>query len=387
MNKKIVFVGFLALGFAFTPLKTQTWSSLKRLTWNPEPSRDVNIATNSGNTIHLVWEDASTESHIFEIFYKRSTDRGTTWAATRRLTWTNSQSFNPVIAADSANNIHLIWEQNCSMNFEIYYKKSSNNGLSWSGNKRLTWNSGGSFTPSIGVDSSNHIYVVWSQGLPGNFEIYFKRSTNGGNSWVTKRLTWNTGTSGNPRIVIDSNDYIHVVWNDDSPGNHELFYKKSINGGSTWTSAKRLTWTSKTSWNPDITADSTGVLHVVWQDDVSGEKAIYYKKSTNNGSTWVGTKRLTWGTDGSDQPVVASDSVNNVHVLWRKEISGKWYIFYKRVNSSGIWGVTTRLTWYSNRITYPDIAVDFSDTVHAVWEDDSPGNWEIFYKHELGNIL
>jgi hypothetical protein len=29
----------------------------------------------------------------------------------------------------------------------------------------------------------------------------------------------------NPAMAIDSSDTIHVVWNDDTPGNTEIYYK------------------------------------------------------------------------------------------------------------------------------------------------------------------
>jgi len=380
MRKKILTAGVLVLGLALTSLNAQTWSNLKRLTWNSGHSLDVNITISSGNTLHLVWQDASTEYSIYEIFYKRSTNGGTTWSGTRRLTWTNSQSFNPSIAADSPNIIYIVWEQYVSGSTEIYFKKSTDGGNSWTKNKRLTWNSGYSFHPRIAIDSSNNIYVVWSDTTPSNEEIFFKKSTNGGISWSSKRLSWSAGEAEKPKIAIDSNDDIHVLWSEDTPGNGELFYKKSTNGGSGWTATKRLTWTSGDSYNFDFSVDSSDVLHVAWQDKVKEVDVIFYKKSTNSGASWIGTKRLTWGTDGSSRPAIASDLANNAHVIWRKEISSQWYSFYRKANSSGIWGSTKRLTWNSNHILYLDIELDAANRIHALWDDDKPGNREIFYK-------
>jgi hypothetical protein len=380
MGKKIFTVGVFVLGLALTVLNAQTWSPLRRLTWNSEHSMDVNIAIIWGDNLHLVWQDASTAYSIYEIFYKKSLDGGVNWSGTKRLTWTNSQSFNPAIAVDSTNNIYVVWEQYDSGSSEIYYKKSTNGGNSWTGIKRLTWTAGYSFAPKVAIDSAENIYVVWSDTTPGDEEIYFKKSTNGGNSWSSKRLSWNAGEAEKPKIVIDSNDDIQVLWSEDTPGNCELFYKKSIDGGNSWTATKRLTWTSADSYNFDVVVDSSDVLHVAWQDKVKEVEVIFYKKSTDSGLSWTGTKRLTWGTNNSSRPAIASDSANNIHVIWRKKILSQWYSFYRRANSSGIWGSTKRLTWSSKFIMYPEIAVDSSDKIHALWEDDYPGNYEIFYK-------
>jgi len=42
------------------------------------------------------------------------------------------------------------------------------------------------------------------------------------------RITWNSGGSYRPAIAIDSSSNIHVVWDDDTPGNDEIYYKKGI---------------------------------------------------------------------------------------------------------------------------------------------------------------
>jgi hypothetical protein len=73
----------------------------------------------------------------------------------------------------------------------------------------------------------------------------------------------NAGNSGWPAIAADSVNNIHVSWMDDTPGNAEVFYRKSTDGGAAWAAAKRLTWTSGWSDYPDIAADSAGNLHVV----------------------------------------------------------------------------------------------------------------------------
>jgi hypothetical protein len=142
--------------------------------------------------------------------------------------------------------------------------------------KRLTWNAGGSCYPAIATDTNNHIHVVWSDGTPGNLEIFYKKSTDGGANWTFKRLTWNSSQSYYPAIATDSNNHIHVVWRDGIPGSYEIFYKISTDGAS-W-NFQRLTWNPGNSTNPAIAADSDNHIHVVWQDTSPGHWEIFYKK-------------------------------------------------------------------------------------------------------------
>ena len=96
----------------------------------------------------------------------------------------------------------------------------------WNPSKRLTWNAGNSMNPAMAIDSANTIHVVWDDHTPGTSEIYCQRSTDGGATWGgTKRLTWNAGTSTSSAIAIDSVNTIHVVWQDDTLGKYEIYYR------------------------------------------------------------------------------------------------------------------------------------------------------------------
>ncbi len=253
------------------------WSTTKRLTWNPGSSRNPSIAKDSGDNIHVVWYDSTPGNP--EIYYMKSPDGGLSWGSAKKLTSNSGQSQYPAIAIGSNDNIHLLWCDDTPGNFEIYYMKSSNGGSSWSGAKRLTWNSGGSKYPAIVIDSYNHLHIVWEDSTPGNPEIYYKKSTDGGVSWSsTKRLTCSSSETYFPAIAIDSANNLHFIWCDNAPGNYEIYYKKGTDGGVTWSSAKRLTWNSGDSVISAMTIDSDNNLHLVWWDNTPGNWEIYYKK-------------------------------------------------------------------------------------------------------------
>ena len=149
-----------------------------------------------------------------------------TWQSTKRLTWNSGESRYSAIAIGLSGDIHVTWHDNSPGNFEIYYKRSTDGGTTWQPTKRLTWNSGNSSYPAIAIDPSRNIHVVWSDDTPGNYEIYYKRSTDGGATWTTQRLTWNSGESSYPAIATDPSGNIHIVWRDNTPGNYEIYYKK-----------------------------------------------------------------------------------------------------------------------------------------------------------------
>jgi len=382
MRKKNVWIVFLAAGLSLFAIDALAdWSVAKRLTWTSGDSKDPSVAIDSNNHIHIVWWDET--PGISEIYYKRSIDGGTTWGAVKRLTWTSGWSYYPTIAIDSSDHIHVVWEDYAPGNAEIYHKKSTDGGTTWSANKRLTWTSDNSYVPVIAIDSSDTLHVVWYDETSDNSEIYYKNSTDGGTTWsTTQRLTWTSDFSYDPVMAIDSSDTLHVVWEDYLPGNDQLYYRRSADGGSTWSTAKRITWTSSECWWPALAIDANDHIHTIWTDYTSGGVYdIYYKRSTNGGTTWSAAQRLSWTSGASNEPAIATDKNNHIHVVWEDDTPGKGELYHKESTDAGVtWNVTQRLTWTSMLSWSAALAIDSSNTIHVVWSDDTPGNAEIYYK-------
>jgi len=355
------------------------WTPIKRLTWNNGTSYFPTIAADSSGNVHVVWSDDTPGN--YEIFYGKSTDGGSTWMTTQRITWNNGDSLAPAIAVDSSGNPHVVWYDKTPGNYEIYYRKSTNGGSSWMTTQRISWNIGSTQYPAVAVDSSGSVHVVWYDDMPGNREIYYRKSTNGGSSWVTtQRITWNNGHSLSPDIAVDPSGNPHAVWHDSTPGNYEIFYRKSANGGSTWMTIQRISWNNAYSLCPAIAVDSSGNVHVVWYDSTPGNFTVYFRKSPNWGSTWMTTQRITWDNAFSGYPDIAVDSSGNVHMVWYGDKPGNYEIYYRKsTNGGSTWMASQRITWKDGTSALPDIAVDSSGNVHVVWDDDTTGNREIYY--------
>lgn len=380
MKSKLALIIVIGAFLLIQPLGAQTWEATKRLTWNSGDSEFPVIAVGTNDHIHVVWQDETPGN--LEIFYKRSTNGGTTWT-TKRLTYNPNKSESPAIAADTNNHIHVVWSNDYDNDYEIFYKKSTNGGANWI-TKRLTYNYGYSDDPAIATDTNNHIHVVWENEGPGGWgEIYYKKSTDGGTTWTTKRLSYSAGVSMSSDIVVDSNSRIHIVYRDDTyeEGLPEIFYKMSTDGGTTWTT-RRLTWNLGGSWGPAIATDSNDHIHLTWSDDDFYRcYLLLYRRSTDGGATWT-TKRITANCELSVGPAdIAVDSNNHILVVWGDKTPGNREIYYKKSTDAGVnWSETKRLTWDSGASDLPSIAVDSSDRIHLVWHDNTLGNYEIYYK-------
>jgi hypothetical protein len=375
MKRSTLIIGALGL-VLFAQAAQADWTAAKRLTWTGGASWYPAVAAFPPGDIYVVWCDETPGNR--EIFFKRSTDGGASWSANKRLTWTSGSSNSPAIAVNGTGNLYIVWYDNTSGNMEIYFKESTDGGASWSANKRLTWNSGGSYHPALAAESSDRLHLVWDDETSGS-EIYYKTSTDDGVTWsANKRFTWTAGASYSPAVAVDSSGRIYVVWYEGVIGGADIFFKKST--GVYWSANKRISW-SKGSAKPAIAVNSSGHLHVVWHDDAPGNREIYYKKSINLGEDWSTAQRLTQTSGSSMDPVIAVDSSGYLHVVWQDDTSGIAEIYHRKSTDNGdTWSTVQRLTWNSGSSMFPAISADMSGNVHVVWSDNTPGNVEVYYK-------
>jgi BNR repeat-like domain len=359
------------------------WNPAKRLSWMPRECYAPDIAIDSSDHIHVVWYDYDSADESDDVYYKKSEDGGTTWTAAQKLNGTLNGSGDPAIAIDSSGHIHVVWADYVpDVSEDIYYRRSDDGGATWSAVKRLSWTSGWSESPGIAVGPGDTIHVVWEDETPGNGEVYYKQSTDGGATWGTsKRLSSTADSSRYPVIAVSGDSRIHVAWHDFTPGHPEIYYKRSTDGGATWNAAKRLTWTVVGSWHPAMGLGSGNAVLIVWQGGTSGSDEIYLKKSTDGGATWGTSRRLTWTSGSSWSPAIAMDSSGTVHIAWGDATPGNFEMYYKKSADGGAtWGLSTRLTWTSGQSYDAAVATDSGNTVHIVWEDDTPGTSQIYYK-------
>ncbi|UCG91881.1 MAG: exo-alpha-sialidase [candidate division WOR-3 bacterium] len=377
--RNITLIGFVFL-FSTVSLSFAQWEPDVRLTDDGNSSytsyNNAWCIAASGDTLHVVWHDDRDTND--EIYYKRSTDAGTTWETDTRLTDEPNWSNVPSVAV-LGEKVHVVWEDERDGNLEVYYKRSTDGGTSWETDFRLTDNIEPQGQPSIAV-SGSYVHVVWGDFLMGGSGIYYRRSTDEGATWETEVQICNAPGFSFGSSVAVSGSNVHVVWGDSRHGftNNEIYYRRSTDGGVNWGPETRLTDDDNFSDGPSVAVSGDNV-HVAWQDNRDANEEIYYKRSIDGGTNWGTDTRLTDDPNGSWFPSVAVAGTN-VHVVWQEDRDGNEEIYYKRSTDGGTtWETDTRLTDDPNGSQYPSTAVAGTN-VHVVWQDDRDGNWEIYYK-------
>ena len=145
------------------------------------------------------------------------------------------------VAAASGNNRFVVWYDYTPGNYDIFFRRSTDNGANWQPTVNLSTNPGPSYVPQIAVSGAN-VYVVWSQQTTDGSlaDIYVRKSTDNGATWKSiVNISNNAGDSTSPQIAVSGSN-VYVTWYDQTPGKADIFLRRSADNGSTWKAVKNL---------------------------------------------------------------------------------------------------------------------------------------------------
>jgi hypothetical protein len=409
----------LSIASMITPLSSFAsleFNSEKNLSLSDASSTEVQIAED-GN-IYVVWKEDN------DIFFKRSLDGGDTFETSLNVTKTSGVTSQSPQIASSGTNVSIVWQEGSTGDINIVSSKTS--GASFGGITNLSANGGDSKLPQLAV-SGNNIFVVWQDNDDGDTDIYFKRSSDAGDTFIDFQnisdaigsgslapqlaengsdvfATWAEGgffsadvylssststglssltasnlsgdSSSKNAQVAASGDNVAVVW---ISGNKDINIKTSIDGGATFGTTNTLSSSPVNSNDPQI-AISGNDIHVVWSDGDIGSGDILYIKSPNGGSTYDDLINLSQN-DGLSENAQISAFGDNIFVVWKDDSFAADSNIIARSSDDGgsTFGAFQKVSDNDAASVDPQLASSGAD-VFIVWVDNSAGNNEILFR-------
>jgi hypothetical protein len=310
------------------------------------------------------------------------------WGPETRLTFDSGYSGNRPsnrwIACGLLGNVHIVWQDDRDGNFEIYYKQRING--SWDNDFRITYDDSVSLNPAVVVDSTDTVYVAWEDNRDGNFEIYFSKKIND-SLWSNPiKVSDSPGNSINPSISGLGQGILHIVWQDETDGDFEIYYKKREQDG-TWNPDTQLTYTNEDCENPSIIGGDGGYI-LSWQDWREADSEIYWKLSYST------EQKITFNTLRDEYPMASFDSDFGYPGVYFQSDSayngGVLPGFRVFAFGFGLPSVMPMTNWDSLNSDSKHPSADIRSTYTSasglpcvVWQDDKDGNFEI-YGYEAG---
>ncbi|UCE81052.1 MAG: hypothetical protein JSV94_01045 [Methanobacteriota archaeon] len=318
-----------------------------------------------------------------------------------RVTFDPAASVNISSVVDDEGDIHVVWEDFRSGNGDVYYVKLDEEGNKLTNDAKISNDSAMSRHPSVAVDDSDHIFIVWESVENGSAELYFAKLW-----YYAGNITFeynglrvsdaDPANSTEPEISICTDGSLAVVWTDArddvGDGNREIYYKRLSTTGAAITADVRVTGDFGVSERPRMDIDSAGNVHIVWYDFRDSDNGqvinhgVFYRKVTPNGVPMTNETRITFASPSSS-PDVAVDTDGNVHVVFDDDRYAAFDVFYTLLDSNGMTLVDDRVVSAKddNESRFPRISLSDSRVVDTVWQDSASGVWAIHYSAMVYN--
>jgi len=347
----IVILLLISISTAYMPYYLQPAEasvSIRNLSNSAGFSSDPQIAV-SGNNVYVIWSEFTTEKSRqvlmtdstpgnWEIFFRASNDNGATFGDVINLSNNAGESGRHRITVTD-NNVYVVWRHSDDIFFRVSNDNGatfgdvinlSNNAVGMSENTSDQSNNSGNATntkrsdlPQIAA-SSNNVYVVWADYVPGDYDIQFRASNDNG---ATFGSAVNVETSGGladlPQIAVSDN-HVYVVWGDYSLAEGlVIFFRASNDNGATFGSAVDLIRNVGYSDSTPMTVSGNNVYVV----SAVGNIDIFFRTSNDNGAIFSDAVNLSKNIEASSDPHMAV-SDGNVYIVWEDYSSGNPDVFF-----------------------------------------------------------
>jgi len=295
---------------------------------------------------------------------------------------------NAAIAIDAYDKLYLAWQDNRRGKWDIYMSTSVD-GINWSTEKRVTDSDSNAVNPVIAVDHSlpPKAYIAWQDDRADNQEIYIASSSDDFATETISRITSDSSDQTKPAIAVDSANTAYVVWADSRNGSSDIYGAASNNGP--WANVPIVTKPGNQT-NPAIATEATGTtLHLLWVDDTAGNKDIYYTASNGLPGTPLAGRNIVDDSSGADQltPVIITTGSTGaglrVFACWQDtrniDKSGRTDLYFAEVSHGQETNIFVGDIDISSNKSAPVIGIDRYGYPYLVWADDRNINTAIYY--------
>ncbi|MEW6130354.1 MAG: sialidase family protein [Acidobacteriota bacterium] len=272
-------------------LKNAKFKKARNITPNDGGAFAPRIALDSAESLNIVWYDLPAAHR--RVVFTRSTDLGDTFTELVDVSRSAGNAFDPEIAVDPNDNIHVIWQDEGSGISAIMYARSTDGGNTFSEPKKIS-GAGAAAEPQIKTSSSGQINVVWNEVVEdGSSQAFFSRSTDGGDSFVTPlNLSNNPGADIHKTVVTAFENVVYVAYNNDEDRSRQAYVLKSSDNGQSFGDPVQISNATRNrgrAHSVSMAVDSTGTLHVTWIDSsiLGNDEGLLFYSRTSNGRNYT----------------------------------------------------------------------------------------------------
>jgi hypothetical protein len=278
------------------------------------------VATDSHGNIWAAWHAGQPNAR--DIYVARRSSQTQQWDAPVQLTNLSSDQCGPAVAIGSDDAAYIAWQDNHRGNWDIYVSASVN-GSAWREPVRITDSNDNQTNPVMAVDRSspNRVYIAWEDDSAGNRDIYLASLTSSFAGKTIARVTSDAADQTGPALAVGSNNVAYLVWTDRRNGSADVYGSSS--GAAAWANVPIVTGPGNQR-DPVIGVEpGTSLLQMLWVDDTAGNLDVFYGTSNGLPASPISGRTIIDDSTAADQfapaIVIAKDyqNISHIYACWQ----------------------------------------------------------------------
>lgn len=188
-------------------------------------------------------------------------------------------------------------------------------------------------------------------------------------------------------MEIDRDGKIHVVFDGRTQNEpeHNIFYSQLRIDGSLVISTRKVTNTTDWSSRVKMDLDNQGNAYIVWREK-STPPSIYWSNLSANGYITGPTIMVSGEVDTRgevDNPEISVDTQGDSHILWQQKDDGSshWEIHYSKISTTGneLVAPVSVISSPENDLVQAEAMMDEKHDLHIVYNERSAEQVTIMY--------
>lgn len=290
-------------------------------------------------------------------------------------------SEHPVLAVSATpGEVYVAWDDNASGEKEVMVSRSGDAGAHFAVPVNVS-KSGTAHFPALAVDTDDRVHVAWEDTRAGQSQIFYAHSDDEAASFsAAVNLSRSMVPARSVSLAIGPDDAVYATWVTE----HGITIQRSTNAGGQFSAyASYTAGDTVLPATPSTVVDAAGTLHLSWGETVPDSssssgviRSVRYAQVPANAA--LSTPLLLDEGKTLSQPTLAADAEGKVYVAYRNEDDKDIYLV--RSSDGGLqFSAPANVTRNAGISLDPSLVVDGAGTLYLVWTDTSDGNYDSFF--------
>lgn len=372
------------------------------------------VKAGGAGILHAVVDDDSVNVTGSDVFYRRSSDGGTTFSAPLKLNPPTTSANESAFSEDATGRIFVVWSGQGSgdANPRIYFVRSTDGGATFSTAAPVSSAGRIATLPNLAADRNGNLVVAWYDLSDTAPVVAWSRSTNAGTSFSSPVAVFDAPTVlARPGLAIDSRNNAYLAWTTQTFAislTSSLVRLAISRAGAAFGAPATVSDTASLAYVPDLAIgpdDSVGLAFYARAivNNAAQNRQIAFRRSTDGGATFSSPALISTAADHAYVPAVAFEASGAIDVAWEEfdanDVQSDVFVarstdggttFAPPVNLSRNGGFSGSSADPVNGIGGPGraaVSPGANGTVVVSWSDDSGAALDLFVSTPLAALI